>query len=137
MQSLEPSGPPGHGKLSVHYDQAIRVGTIQVDLIGIDTLPEICQARRDLCNIAGAAVVGLDLPLAQGATPYLCEAAEADGFFFSGVRPLFAAAGDFLRLQYLNAPLDLKRICLYAPFARELLDYILKERERVGKGQGI
>lgn len=130
-QFLEPSGPPGLGKLAVHYDQALRVGTIQVDLIGIDTLPEIYQARRDLCDLAGAAVVGLDLPLAQGATPFLCEAAEAAGFFFSGVRPLFAADGDFLRLQYLNAPLDLERISLYSPFARELLDYILRERERV------
>jgi hypothetical protein len=135
VQFLEPSGPVGRGRLSVHYDQAIKVGVIQVDQIGIDTYPEILQARRDLGSIAGAAVVGLDLPLAQGATPYLCEAAEEDGFFFSGIRPLFAADGDFLRLQYLNAPLDLERITLYSPFARELLDYILKERQRAGESR--
>ena len=81
-------------------------------------------------------MVGLDLPLAQGATPYICEAAEADGFFFSGVRPLFAEDGDFLRLQYLNAPLDLERISLYSPFSRDLLAYILQERERVSQFQG-
>ena len=129
---VEPSGATGPGRLAVHYDHTTGAGTIQVNRIGIDTLPEIYQARRDLGDMVGAKVVGLLLPLAQGGTPYLCEAAEADGFLFSGVQPEFAADGDFLRLQYLNAPLDLERIHLSSPFARELLDYILQERERVG-----
>ena len=132
LRFLEPSGPTGRGQLSVHYDQATGAGTIQVNRIGFDTLPEICQARRDLCDIAGAKVVGLLLPLAQGSTPFLCEAAEEEGFFFSGVWPLFAPDGDFLRLQFLNAELDLERIQLFSPFARELLNYILQEKDRVG-----
>jgi GNAT superfamily N-acetyltransferase len=130
---LEPSGATGPGKLSVHYDHTTGAGSIQINRIGIDTLPAIYQARRDLCEMVGAKVVGLYLPLAQGGTPYLCEAAEGDGFFFSGVQPEFAPDGDFLRLQYLNAPLDLERIHLSSPFARELLDYLLQERERVGQ----
>jgi anti-sigma regulatory factor (Ser/Thr protein kinase)/GNAT superfamily N-acetyltransferase len=131
---VEPCGPIGRGQLSVHYDRDTGAGTIQVNRIGIDTLPEIYQARRDLCNIAGAAVVGLFLPLAQGGTSYLCEAAEEDGFFLSGVWPLFAPDGDFLRLQYLNAELDLERVRLFSPFAQELLAYILREKERVRQG---
>lgn len=133
LHFLEPSGAIGPGKLAVHYDHTTGAGTIQVNRVGIDTLPEIYQARRDLGEMVGAKVMGLLLPLAQGGTPYLCEAAEADGFFFSGVQPEFAGDGDFLRLQYLNAPLDLERIHLSAPFSRELLDYVLKEKERVGK----
>ncbi len=133
LHFLEPSGAIGPGKLAVHYDHTTGAGTIQVNRIGIDTLPEIYQARRDLCGMAGAKVVGLLLPLAQGGTPYLSEAAEADGFFFSGVQPEFAGDGDFLRLQYLNARLDLERIHLSAPFSQELLDYVLQERERVGQ----
>jgi anti-sigma regulatory factor (Ser/Thr protein kinase)/GNAT superfamily N-acetyltransferase len=105
-QFVEPSGPTESGELKIHYDPALGVGTIQVNRIGRDTLPEISQARRDLCHLAGARVVGLLLPLTQGGTPYLCEAAEADGFFFSGVLPHFAPDGDFLRLQYLNTKLD-------------------------------
>ena len=132
LHFLEPSGATGPGKLAVHYDRTTGAGSIQVNRIGTDTLPEIYQARRDLGDMVGAKVVGLLLPLAQGGTPYLSEAAEADGFFISGVQPEFAADGDFLRLQYLNAPLDLERIHLSSPFARELLDYILKEKERVG-----
>ncbi|MHB8066592.1 MAG: GNAT family N-acetyltransferase [Desulfobaccales bacterium] len=133
LHFLEPSGSIGPGKLAVHYDHTTGAGTIQVNRIGIDTLPEIYQARRDLGEMVGAKAVGLLLPLAQGGTPYLCEAVEADGFFFSGVQPEFAGDGDFLRLQYLNAPLDLERIHLSSPFSRELLNYVLKERERVGQ----
>jgi anti-sigma regulatory factor (Ser/Thr protein kinase)/GNAT superfamily N-acetyltransferase len=128
---LQPSGPLGHGQVTVHYDRETGGGTIQVNRIGIDTLPEIEQALRDLCDMAGAAVVGLNLPLAQGTTPYLADAAEALGFFFSGILPYGSPEGDFLRLQYLNAPLDLERIHLASPFARELLAYVLKDKERV------
>jgi anti-sigma regulatory factor (Ser/Thr protein kinase)/GNAT superfamily N-acetyltransferase len=133
VEFLEPCGPTGRGQLSVHYDRNTGAGTIRVNRIGIDTLPEIFQARRDLVEIAGAEVVGLFLPLAQGGAPYLCEAAEEDGFLFSGVWPLFAPDGDFLRMQYLNAELDLERIRLFSPFAQELLAYILQEKKRVGQ----
>jgi anti-sigma regulatory factor (Ser/Thr protein kinase) len=133
-QFLEPSGPVGLGELKVHYDQTMQVGTIQVNGIGLGTRAAIRQARRDLCDMVGAKVVGLCLPLAQGGTPYLCEAAEGDGFFFSGVQPHFAPDGDFLRLQYLNAELDPESIHLSSPFAKELLAYVLEERERVGRG---
>lgn len=133
VQFLEPSHLKGSGELEIHYDQTLEAGTIQVNRVGSDTPPEISQARRDLCDLAGAKVVGLLLPLAQGGTPYLCEAAEADGFFFSGLLPHFAPDGDFLRLQYLNTEMDPASIHLYSPFAKELLTYILKERERVGR----
>lgn len=131
VQFLEPGGPTGRGEVAVHYDKDTGVGAIQVNRIGVDTPPEIYQARRDLCELAGAAVVGLDLPLSQGGTPYLCNIAEENGFFFSGVRPHFAPDGDCLRLQYLNADLDLERLRLFSPFAQELLAYILEDRERI------
>lgn len=130
---LEPRHPLGPGELKVYYDQAVGAGTIQVNRIGNDTLPAICQARRDLCDLAGAQVVGLHLPLAQGGAPDLCEAAEADGFFFSGLLLPCTQEGDFLRLQYLNTEMDPASIHLYSLFAKELLSYILKERERVGR----
>ncbi len=133
VQFLEQSHPPaGPGELTVHYDQALGVGAIQVNRIGNDTVPEISQARRDLCTMMGAKVVGLLLPLAQGGTPYLCEAAEGEGFFFSGLLPHDAPAGHFLRLQYLTTDVDPERIHLYSPLAKELLAYILQEKERVG-----
>jgi hypothetical protein len=131
VEFLKPGTVGGHGSLAIQYNQNYGAGFIQVNRIGSETFPEIEQACRDLCDLAGAAVVFLDLPLAQGGTPDLCDSAETIGFFFSGVRPRFAADGDFLRLQYLNAPLEPERIHLASPFARKLLDYILREKARV------
>jgi anti-sigma regulatory factor (Ser/Thr protein kinase)/GNAT superfamily N-acetyltransferase len=130
VKFLRPGPATGSGRLAVHFNQNISTGFIQVNRIGTDTFPEIEQACRDLCDLAGAAVVFLDLPLAQRGTPDLCEAAEAVGFFFSGVRPHFAPDGDCLRLQYLNAEFDPERLHLFSPFARELLAYILKDKAR-------
>jgi hypothetical protein len=127
-----PQAAAGCGRLEVQVNRNLGAGFIRVNRIGADTLPEIVMARRDLCELAGVAAVFLDLPLAQGGAPALCDGARSAGFFFSGVRPGFAEDGDFLRLQYLNAPLDPERIHLAAPFARELLDYILRDRARVG-----
>jgi anti-sigma regulatory factor (Ser/Thr protein kinase)/GNAT superfamily N-acetyltransferase len=137
VEFLEPSGPSGQGQLAVHFDQATGTGVIQVNRIGIDTLPEIIQAHRDLRDIAGAAVVCLNLPLAQGGTPYLCDAVEADGFFFAGVWPHLTPAGDCLGLQCLNAGLAPPDIHLFSPFAQELLAYILKEQARVQQIPGF
>jgi anti-sigma regulatory factor (Ser/Thr protein kinase) len=131
VKFLRPGRAAGSGRLAVHFNPNINTGFIQANRIGADTFPEIERACHDLCVLAGAAVVFLDLPLAQGGTPDLCDAAEAIGFFFSGVRPHFAADGDFLRLQYLNSTLDPERIHLASPFGRELLDYILKDKARV------
>jgi anti-sigma regulatory factor (Ser/Thr protein kinase)/GNAT superfamily N-acetyltransferase len=128
IKFLRPGPATGSGRLAVHFNRNISTGFIQVNRIGTDTFPEIEQACRDLCDLAGAPVVFLDLPLAQRSTPDLCEAAEAVGFFFSGVRPHFAPDGDFLRLQYLNAEFDPERLHLFSPFARELLAYILQDR---------
>ena len=137
VEFLAPSGPGGPGQVAVHYDRDTGAGHIQVNRIGLDTLPEIEQARRDLCDLAGAAVVALDLPLAQGTTPYLADAAEAVGFFFSGVRPRAAPDGDCLRLQFLNAELDLARLHLASPFARELLAYALADKARVEQNRKL
>ena len=84
VEFLEPSGPTGFGEVAVHYDKATGVGTIRVNRIGVNTIAECYQGWQDLERIAGAAVIGLDLPLAQGGTPYLCDLAEENGFFFSG-----------------------------------------------------
>ncbi|AEB10620.1 GNAT family N-acetyltransferase [Desulfobacca acetoxidans] len=131
VEFLKPEPAAGNGRLSVQYRKNYGVGLIQVDRIGSDTFPKIEQACRDLCDLAESVAVFLDLPLSQGGTPDLCEAAETIGFFFSGVRPGFASDGDFLRLQYLNATLDPDRIHLISPFARKLLDYILRDKTRV------
>jgi anti-sigma regulatory factor (Ser/Thr protein kinase) len=128
-----PEATSGPGRVAVSFQPSYGLGIIRVGRVGVDTSAEMRRARRDLCEIAAAEVVYLELPLAQPGTPDLCLAAEAEGFFFSGLGPSFAPDGDVLRLQYLNVELDLTRLQVASPFGRELVAYVAGERERVGR----
>jgi hypothetical protein len=126
--------PRGHGKISVSYLKTHRLATIHVQQIGVDTAAEVRRVREDLVETAAVDAVLLELPLANPGAVHLCEAAEADGFFFAGLGPGFAPEGDVLRLQYLTVPVDCTRLQILSPFGRELLAYVDAERERVGRG---
>jgi hypothetical protein len=126
--------PRGSGQVNVSYLKTHRLGTIAVRQIGNDTAADVRWARDDLVASAGAEAVLLELPLAQPAAASLCEAAEAAGFFFSGIGPSFAPDGDTLRLQYLAVPVDSSQLQILTPLGKELLAYVDAERERVGRG---
>ena len=115
----------------VGLDRSWGFGEIYVEHVGVDTPVEIRRAREDLCAVAEVEVVYLYLPLAQAGTPQLCELAEAEGFFFSGIGPRFSKDGDALCLQYVGGELDAKLLQIATPFGRELLDYVTAERTRV------
>jgi hypothetical protein len=117
--------------VGVDYLRRYRLATIRVARVGADTAAEVRRARADLVTTAGVEAVFLELPLAQPGTAALCLAAEADGFFFSGIGPHFAADGDVLRLQYLAVPLDTARLQVLPGFGQELLAYVAAERARV------
>jgi hypothetical protein len=61
----------------------------------------------------------------------VCTAAERLGFFFSGISPQPPGSGDWLRLQFHKAPLDLGLLQIEGEFARQLLAYVGSERSRV------
>jgi hypothetical protein len=125
-------GPaPPQGGLAVEVNPAIQAATIRVERVGQDTAAEIIRARE---RCAEAEAILLELPLAQPGAAAACEAAERAGFFFSGIGPSFAADGDTLRLQLLKVPLDVALVQIDAPFARELVAYVARERERVAHG---
>jgi len=126
-----PVVPTGAGRLVVSLDRQWGFGEVLVETVGVDTATELRRACTDLCAVAGTEVVYLYLPLAQAGTPELCERAEAEGFFFSGVGPHFAKDGDALCLQYVGGELDPRRLEIATPFGHELLDYVTGERARV------
>jgi hypothetical protein len=126
-----PRPASGTGRVTVTLDRSWGCGEIHVEQVGIDTAAEVRRARRDLCGVAEAEVVYLYLPLAQGGTPELCLMAEADGFFFGGLGPRFAADGDALCLQYVSGDFDAGLLEVASPFGKELLDYAAAERARV------
>lgn len=134
-------GSPGPaslpGEYRVKFDRELQKGVIQVVSADTRQWPEIQRAAVDLVEIAGAAVVDLDVPLAQPATALVCEQAEAAGFFFAGVWPHEAADGDMLRLTRLAAPLDLGRLRYSSSFSREVAAYVGAEMERASRITGV
>jgi hypothetical protein len=126
----EPRPPRGEGRHRVDFHPELQRGIIQVRRVGQDTAEAVCRARQELCRGGRAEVVYVELPLRQPGTPAVCEAAEVDGFFFSGVAPLYLECGDALRLQYLAVELDASLLQIENPFARELLAYAERERGR-------
>jgi anti-sigma regulatory factor (Ser/Thr protein kinase) len=125
----------GPGQARVSFARGQGFGIIRVDRVGADSAVEVRRALGDLRDAAGAAVVYLELPLADPGTPALCEAAEGMGFFFSGVGVNFAPTGDVLRLQYLNCELDIALLQVAGDLAHELVAYVSAERKRVAPAQ--
>jgi hypothetical protein len=121
----------GPGEHVVDFRPELQRAIIQVRRVGNDTAQAICRVRRELCDGGQVEVVYVELPLAQPGTAPVCDAAEEDGFFFSGVAPLYLTGGDAVRLQYLAVDLDTSLLQIENPFARELLAYVERERERI------
>lgn len=127
----EAAAVPERGHLTVKLDHAWGFGEIHVEIAGEDTATEICRAKRDLVETNSVEVIYLFLPLAQSATPSLCAAAQAEGFFWSGVVPRAASDGDMLCLQYLQATPDLGLIQIAGPAGRALLDYVVADIRKI------
>jgi hypothetical protein len=123
------------GEIVLEHEPEVQTGTIRVRRAGADTPAAVRQAREQLCDGRGAKAVTLELPLVQPETAEVCRAAEEDGFFFSGLGPAFAADGDALLMQFLAEDLDLSLIQIENPFAKDLLTYVGRERERVQKAR--
>ena len=130
-------GQPGEaeetGEYRVSFDRELSKGHIRVTRSDTRQWPEICRAAVDLAQIAEAAVVVLDLPLAQPATALVWEQAETAGFIFAGVWPHEADDGDVVRLIRLREPLDLGLLRLHPGFAQELAQYVGTEMERAAR----
>jgi len=126
-----PKTSAGPTAISSSYDPPTQQGRVKVAEPGSDAAEKIDSARHGLINNFGAEVIYLELPLRHPGSAEVCAQAEALGFFFSGISPQAPGSGDWLRLQYLKAPLDLSLLQIESEFARGLLSYIAGERERV------
>jgi serine/threonine-protein kinase RsbW len=131
VEFCEPEAAKGPGQVSMDSFPQLQEALIRVMQIGAATAQEIRRLRRSLCDGSGVEAIFLELPLAQTGTPELCRVVEQDGFFFSGIGPCFDAAGDALRLQFLNVELDIGLLQLHGGFSQELAAYVARERERV------
>ena len=60
---------------------------------GSESPAEIRQAKRELCDLAGAQAIYSSVAGASR-KPAVCRVAEGAGFFFAGLGPQFAPDGD-------------------------------------------
>lgn len=72
-------------------------------------------------------VIYLDLPLSNDATPLQYEEIEDLGFIYCGLAPLFHREKDFLRLQYIYAPINMDLIEVYSSFGKTIKNLITHE----------
>jgi hypothetical protein len=136
VEPLAAAPAEGVGEVEVEYEAAVQAGTIRVRRVGADTVAAIRRARQELCAGAGAKALTLEIPLAQAAAGEVCRAAEEEGFFFSGLGPMFGRDGDALLLQFLVEDLDPSWLQIESLFAKDLLAYVASERERVRQARG-
>lgn len=131
VQFATAASPIGHGTLSVRMESGAARGVLRVEQLGADTVHAVRHATRDLAERSGAAVVFVELPLADPGTPLVAELLEAEGFGFAGVAPHFSERGDLLRLVYLVEPLQREPIKTYDEPAACLVEYALADQIRV------
>jgi hypothetical protein len=130
-----PASPAtGTGALFTECEAEVQVGTIHVSRVGADTAAAIRRACHDLGR-RGAEAINLLLPLAQAGTGAVCGAAADVGFYISGLLPALARDGDVLVLQRTTEEIDLSVLQLESPFAREMLAYMGRERQRVRRSR--
>jgi hypothetical protein len=134
LEAHDPLDATDTGELAVEHHPELQRAIVMVRRVGKDTIDTVRRAHRDLRE-GQVEVIYLELPLSQPGTPEVCRAVEDDGFFFSGVAPLYFPEGDVLRLQFLNVPIDTGALQIESPFARGLLGYIEQERQRTARAK--
>ncbi len=125
----KPAPTIGPGQITVDVRRDLGRAVLRVQTVGENSSETIVSLTDDFAGNR-TEVIFLELPLAQPGTPALCRTAERLGYFFSGLGPSFAADGDALRLQKLNVPLNPSLILAESQHARDLLAYVIEERNR-------
>lgn len=102
-------------------------GAIRFERIGRNCAVEAEQALRDVQSL-GARSVQLSALVSDPGLPGLIAAARGLGFFFCGLAPSFADGEDLFLLQFLSEPLDIGKLQIYTPAAKEMLAFIEQDR---------
>jgi serine/threonine-protein kinase RsbW len=118
-----------HAAVNVQVIAEFGQAYMQVTQFGAD-LEELVKFRLNELCLRRVDCIYLDLPLCNPATQKAVAALEMLGFFFSCIIPELDE-GDVLRLQYLNN-VDIKNENIHtaSDFGKQLVEYVLKARER-------
>lgn len=113
------------------YSPTWGIGVINVEAIGKDNFTHIKEAFYNLLFSLKAEVIFLNITLEDSYINDLVENIEKEKFFFAGIHPSLLNNKDAIRFEYLNGTIDDKKIKIYSNKAKELFEYVLKEKEKV------
>jgi N-acetylglutamate synthase-like GNAT family acetyltransferase len=126
----EPEQPAGHGVLKLQLVSSAATAYLTAMRIGIDTVPAIRKATRDLIEHSHVEAVFVDLPLQDSSSPIAAAMLREAGFSFAGIAPDFLADGDLFRMVRLVDDLSQDAMQIEEPAARELVDFALADRKQ-------
>lgn len=124
IEVREGSLKTGEGEVRVETVRAEGFATIDVPVIGPNSVDRLAQAASDLKDLRRIGAIYVNLPLEDPGAPSVCSAMERLGFFFCGVIPWGLAGRDALRLQLPLTPIDLSQVTIIGEFGGRLKEYI-------------
>ena len=121
-----PSSSKEHSDNGVHarFDRGRKSATIKVGELHSNSLALVRGALRTLDDTVGADVIYLDLPITDPCCAWMARELGTDGFIFSGIGPRFLGE-DSLRLQKLNAPIDVDGLVAEGELGTRIADLVL------------
>lgn len=103
-------------------------GYLRLIEYGLD-FEEVVEYRLHELRLKKLDMIFIDLPLSNPFTQIMSPKLEMMGFFYCGIIPELYD-GDVVRFQYLNnVDVDSQIICTASDFGKELLEYIIKQKE--------
>jgi GNAT superfamily N-acetyltransferase len=121
------------GPSTLHVDRYphIQCMVITVEQLGEGARDQLAEHMSRFDGDPQLLSAYLDLPVCQPGAAELCRFAEAHGFFFGSLTPRLFGRGDGLRLQRLKTDPAIERLVILNPLARQLVQHMAAERQRV------
>lgn len=106
-------------------------GVITVDNPEENSGFEVKQSLYNLLYTMKADVIFLYISIEDNNIEKLVDFIEREKFFFCGISPSLLHGKDVIRFQYLNGSIDSSKFKICTENAQEIVDYTLREKERV------
>ncbi len=129
---VAPQNPPAYKmadqsdmELSINYADATAL--IVVHKYGPDFRSVLSDMLESLEKQEDLNAIYVDLPLDNSATPEHLPILRELDFFYCGLAPMFHRQSDYLRLQKINAELDLELVDVFSDFGKKIKSRVADE----------
>ena len=116
--------------ICVPLPDELNVSFIVLNRLGENTVSEVRDTLHK-CRSERQDMVYIFMPSGVETAPWVFNECEKLGFSFAGIMPHIHDGDDRLLLQWMNISIDYSKIKVYGPKSAELLEYVIKEIDRV------